>query len=809
MEYNFKQLEKKWQDKWLKDGTFNAKDKDKKPKYYILTEFFGPSGKGIHLGHVKAYTPSEVVARYKRLKGFNVLYPVGWDAFGLPTENYALKNKLEPDAVTKDSIKIFTNQLVRLGYSFDWSREINTTDPDYYKWTQWIFLQLFNKGLAYKAIGKVNFCPSCQTVLSNEDSQGGICDRCKSEVEEKERSVWYLKMKSYSDKMLKAIDDIDMKPSLKDAQRNWIGKSEGAEIVFEVTSKDLNKNKITPLTVFTTRPDTLFGVTYMAIAPEHDLVKKQSKHIKNLNEIKAYVDNAKQKSAIERASQKDKTGVLIEGLSAVNPANGKKIPIFISDYIMAGYGTGAIMAVPGHDERDYAFAKKFDLPIIEVIRGGDIATEAYTGDGKLINSDILNGLSVESAKTKIVEVLKAKKLAKPKTNYKMQDWPFNRQRYWGEPFPIVICDDCGFVALEEHNLPLALPKLKDFSPDSSGNGPLAKSNKFVNCVCPKCGKKAKRETDTMPNWAGSSWYWLRFLDPHNKNEFVSKEALKYWGAVDLYTGGTEHVTRHMLYASFWHNFLFDTKKVPHKLPFTRRMCNGLILDDKGKKMGKTSGNGIDPIDVIEEYGADAFRMHILFMGDYEQNTIWSLDGINGCTNFLKRLWSLLAIIKDDNTVSETHEFELNKMIKKADTCIIASDNNTAYEDRGDFKFNTVIASFMEFMNVVKKSGFITKEELRQYLIVLNPFIPHITSEMYEIVFKKDIALESFPTFDESKLKITKIKLPVQLLGKLKGTVDIEPDEPQELVEKKALALLGNPAAKKIIYVKNRIINIIA
>ena len=802
MEYNAKAIEKKWQEKWLAEGTFCAEDFSEKPKYYVLTEFFGPSGKGIHLGHVKAYTPSEVVARYKRLKGFNVLYPAGWDAFGLPTENYALKMKVDPSDVTRDSIGIFTNQLHRMGYSFDWSREINTTDPAYYKWTQWIFLQLYKKGLAYKAEGVVNFCPSCQTVLSNEDSQGGICDRCKSPIEERKRSVWYLKMKSYSEKMLEAIDEIDMKPSLKEAQRNWIGKSVGAEIVFEIKG---TKDK---LHVFTTRPDTLYGATYMAVAPEHALIEKHAKKIANINEIRNYAKVASGKSAIDRAGDKEKTGILIEGLTAINPATGGEIPIFVADYIMAGYGTGAIMAVPAHDTRDYAFAKKFGLSIIEVISGGDIQVEAYTGDGKLINSDVLNGLHVEGAKAKMIELLQAKKLAKAQTNYKMQDWPFNRQRYWGEPFPIVHCDHCGHVGLEVKDLPLTLPKLADYSPDASGNGPLAKAIEWVEVDCPKCKKAAVREVDTMPNWAGSSWYWLRFLDPNNQEEFVSRDKLKYWGAVDLYTGGTEHVTRHMLYASFWHNVLFDVKAVPHKLPFKRRMCNGLILDDKGKKMGKSSGNAIDPIEVIDQYGADAFRLHVLFMGDYEQNTIWTLDGISGCTHFIKRVWGLTDIMQGDDVVSSANEFELHKMLKRADTGIVSDVVGAEYETRGDFKFNTVIAGFMEFMNAVRKTGSITREELRQYLIALNPFIPHVTSEMFERIFDKDIASQRFPQYDESKLVKNTLQIPVQLAGKLKGVISISVDEPSDSVEKKALTHLGIASAKKIIYVKGKIVNVI-
>ncbi len=800
--YDAKQIEQKWQEIWDKEQSFKAVDFSDKPKYYVLSEFFGPSGKGIHLGHVKCFTPTEVVARYKRLKGFNVLYPVGWDAFGLPTENYALKMKKDPKVVTDDNIQIFTNQLKKLGYSFDWSREICTSKPDYYKWTQWIFLQLYKHGMAYKAEGVVNFCPECKTVLSNEDSQGGICDRCKSPVEERKRSVWYLRMKDYSEKMLDAINEIDMKSNLKDSQRNWIGKSVGAEILFNIkgTSEDLK--------VFTTRPDTLFGATFMVVAPEHSIIDKYSSKIENLDELKAYKEVAKNKSSIERASNKEKSGVEIKGLKAVNPVNGREIPIYVADYVMMGYGTGAIMAVPAHDERDYEFATKFGIEKIEVISGGDITKEAYTGDGELVNSDFINGLKVAKAKQMIIEKLSEQNRAEKHINYKMQDWPFNRQRYWGEPFPIVCCDACGYVGIDKSELPLQLPELTDYAPDEMGNGPLSKATEWGSVKCPKCGRDAKRETDTMPNWAGSSWYWLRFLDPANSDEFVSQDKLKYWGAVDLYTGGTEHVTRHMLYASFWHNFLFDIGAVPHKLPFTRRMCNGLILDEKGKKMGKSSGNSIDPIEVINMYGADAFRMHILFMGDYEQNTIWSFEGINGCTSFLKRLWTLQDIVKDGE-VSSAHEKALHTLIKKADEGII-DDNKKADDERSDFKFNTVIAGFMEFMNVVRKDNYITKEELRAYLTIMNPIIPHITSEIYENVFGGNIINETFPIFDASKLVETNIEIPVQLCGKLKGTIGIALDESEDSVKAKALAVLkldGEP--KKVIYIKNKIVNVIA
>lgn len=798
--YDFKKTEKKWQQRWENTDAYRAVDFSDKPKYYVMSEFFGPSGKGIHLGHVKCYTPTEVVARYKRLKGFNVLYPVGWDAFGLPTENSALKQNIKPDQLTSKNIEIFTKQLKSLGFSFDWSREFATTDKNYYKWTQWIFLKLFENGLAYKSEGMVNFCPTCNTVLSNEDSQNGECDRCHSEVVQEKRNVWYLKMKEYSDKMLAGIDAIDMKENLKESQRNWIGRSEGAEIDFAI---DGTTEK---LTVFTTRPDTVYGVTFMVISPEHPVINSVKERIENYSEVEDYKREANKKSAIERNAAKEKTGVCLKGVYAVNPVTKKNIPIFTADYVMMGYGTGAIMAVPAHDERDYDFAKKFGIDIIEVISGGDIASEAYTGDGKLINSDIINGLNTSDAKKKMLLYFEEQGIGTRKVNYKMQDWPFNRQRYWGEPFPIIICDKCGYVPLSESELPLVLPEVSDMTPDEKGNGPLIKSKEFYECTCPKCGGKAHRETDTMPNWAGSSWYWLRFMDPHNDKEFVSKDKLNYWGEVDLYTGGTEHVTRHMLYASFWHNFLYDIKAVPKVLPFKRRMCNGLILDQYGKKMGKSAGNAVDPMEILADYGADAFRLHILFMGDYEMNTNWTLEGINGCTNFLNKVWALPEIMTDENAVSQKHEKALHTLIKKADLGIV--NDNTSSGDHNDFKFNTVIAGMMEFINEIRKDGYITKEEMRNYLIIMNPFVPHITSELYENIFGKDINFESFPILDESKLVEDNLELPIQINGKLKGRIIVPKTESEDSIKQKAAEAAGITEFKKIIYVKDRIVNII-
>ncbi|PKP29702.1 MAG: leucine--tRNA ligase, partial [Bacteroidetes bacterium HGW-Bacteroidetes-17] len=763
--YDFRVIEEKWQKRWEENKSFIAEDFSDKPKYYILSEFFGPSGKGIHLGHIKCYTPTEVIARYMRLKGYNVLYPAGWDAFGLPTENFAIKTGEQPSDVTERNIGIFKYQLRKMGYSFDWHREICTSYEDYYRWTQWIFLQLFKKGLAYKSEGVVNFCPSCMTVLSNEDSQGGECDRCHGRVVQEKRSVWYLRMRDYSEKILNGVDEIDMKESLKDSQRNWIGKSVGAEILFCI--KDINEK----LEVFTTRPDTLFGATFIVIAPEHPLANHPS--ILNVEEVHAYQKLASEKSMLDRRTLKEKTGMQLKRIIAINPINQTELPIFIADYVLMGYGTGAIMAVPGHDDRDWEFAHKHNLPIVEVIAGGDISKSAYTDDGVLINSGFLNGLCTEDAKDVIIGKLEEQHQGIKTLNYRIQDWAFNRQRYWGEPFPIVICDECGYVPISERNLPVILPKTTDFTPDKSGNSPLSKLSDWVNCTCPKCGKPAKRETDTMPNWAGSSWYWLRFIDPQNSHAFVGKDKLNYWGAVDLYTGGTEHVTRHMLYASFWHNFLYDIGAVPHKLPFTRRMCNGLILDGEGKKMSKSSENAIDPLDVVAQYGADAFRLHMLFIGEYEQNTLWSLDGIVGIQRFLNSVWAFQNIMRKADIISEKHAFELNSLLKRyVSTIIDTNQTHHTYESHNDFKFNTIIAAMMTFVNSIKSDGWISREEYRQLLIMLNPFAPHITSEIYETVFGVDILTAAFPEYDDSKTILSSYNLPVQLNGKMKGTVQV-------------------------------------
>ncbi len=788
--YNFKEVEEKWKKKWKEQKGFKAIDFSPKPKYYVLTEFFGVSGKGIHMGHVKANVPTDVIARYKRLKGFNVLYPVGWDAFGLPTENYAIKTGEQPEKVTEVNIENFTKQLESLGMSYDWDRQFSTSDPKYYKWTQWIFLQLLKHGLAYKKRGVVNFCPNCKTTLSNEDSQNGECDRCHGKVEQRERDVWYLKMTDYADKMLQDHEHCDFPEYVKAMQRNWIGKSEGAEVDFAISNTDKK------LKIYTTRPDTLFGVTFMGIAPEHPLLNELQDKILNINEIKEYQEQVKNKTSFDRLVGKDKTGVKIEGVYAINPINNKQIPIFIADYVMMGYGTGALMAVPAHDGRDYEFAKKFNIPIIEVIKGGDIEKEPFVGDGELINSDFLNGQNVEQAKQTMIKYLEQKGIGTKKTNFKMQDWPFNRQRYWGEPFPVVICKHCGYVPLPESELPLKLPKIEDYKPDDNGDSPLAKAKDWVNCKCPKCGKDARRETDTMPNWAGSSWYWLRFLDPHNDKEFVSQDKLKYWGAVDLYTGGDEHVTRHMLYASFWHHFLYDIGAVPFEYPFKKRLCNGLVLGADGNKMSKSLGNVVDPMDILTPYGADAFRLYTMFSGEYDQNSIWNEQGIKGCVKFINNVWELPKLMTNEDKISEKHEVLLNRLIKKIEDSI------------ENFTHNTAISDMMIFVNTIKQDGFITKEELKEFLIILNPFAPFITSEMFEKVFKDDILQQQFPTYNKDKLLENEIEIPVQVNGKVKGTIKIALNEEQNSVIEKAKNLLNLKETLKEIYVPNKIINLI-
>jgi len=795
--YNFKKIEAKWQEKWFKDKTFAAVDfHPTKPKYYALYEFYNISG-NLHMGHLKGTVPADALARYKRFKGFNVLFPIGGDSFGLPAENAAIKKGINPHQFVAEGMNTAMEQSRKLGLSFDWDRTICTSDPDYYKWTQWIFLQLLKNGKAYKSKGIVNFCPKCKTVLSNEDSQNGRCDRCDTPVIQKERSVWFLKMQEYAEKLLTNVDNIVMADNLKDAQRNWIGKSEGAIIKFKLKEvEDI-------LEVFTTRADTLYGATFMVMAPEHSYLTKYQDKITNLEEVKNYQKKASEKSNIERTdATKDKTGVMIKGLTAINPVNNEEIPIWLSDYVLIDYGTGAIMAVPAHDDRDYAFAKKFNIKIIPVIEGGDITKEAYIGEGKMINSDILNGLTdKKSSIDKMVKYLEEQKIGTKKTNYKMQDWPFNRQRYWGEPFPVVFCEKCVVVPLDEKDLPLVLPETDDYFPNEKGDSPLAKIDKWVNTTCPICGGPAKRETDTMPNWAGSSWYWLRYIDPKNNNRLADMEKLKYWGSVDFYTGGTEHITRHVLYAFFWQNFLFEIGAVPSRDPFIRKMGSGLVLDDQGKKMSKSSTNGVSPMKVIDEYGSDVARLHLHFLGGFEDNTPWTFDGINGITSFLKRVWSLQDIIKGEE-ISKEHLVELNKLIKKIS------------EDIENCKLNTMISAYMIFVNKIKESGFITKEELRQFLILLNPLAPHITSEMFEIVFNSQITDQTWPEYDETKTIDEVLEIGIQVNGKLRGTIAINLNEAEDSVRTKALndsnvkRYLEGKEIVKTIVVPNRIVSII-
>lgn len=790
-EYNFKEIEKKWQKRWEKEDAFEAIDfHPTKPKYYVLYEFFNVSG-NLHMGHLKGSVPADALARYKRLKGYNVLFPIGGDAFGLPAENAAIKSGINPSDFVKDGMERVINQSKALGLSFDWKRVFATSDADYYKWTQWIFLQFLKKEKAYKKKGLVNFCPNCKTVLSNEDSQDNKCDRCGGEIIQEERWVWFLKMKEYSEKLLGNVDRIDMVESLKDAQRNWIGKSQGLE--FDLKTTDGKK-----ISVYTTRADTVFGITFIVLAPEHKYITK-NKNISNQDEIKEYINSAKLKKVIDRKINKEKTGVMLQGVSAINPFTNKEIPIYVGDYVLADHGTGAVIAVPAHDQRDYEFAKKFNLPIIPII-DADISQEAYEGDGKHINSDFINGLNNSESIKKVIDYCENQGIGKRMTTYRMTDWSFNRQRYWGEPFPVILCDKCGIVPMEEKDLPLLLPKIDNYQPDAAGNSPLSRAKDWVITTCPICNEPARRETDTMPNWAGSSWYWLRYIDPHNNDELASFDKLKYWGSVDCYTGGTEHITRHVLYAFFWQNFLYEIGAVPSRDPFIRKMGSGLILDDTGKKMSKSSTNGISPMEVIEEYGSDTARLHLHFLGGYEDNTPWTLKGIEGITTFLRRVWSLQEMIKGDS-VSKEHIYDLNRLVKKIS------------EDLEDLKLNTAIAAYMSFIKKVRESEFITKEELRQFLIVLNPLAPHITSEIFENVFNKNILNEVWPTYDSNYLVEKTINLPVQINGKMRGLIEIDLDTSQEDILNiiKADSVISKHLSaqiKKVIYIPNKIINII-
>ena len=802
--YDFKAVEQKWQDKWEKEKPFKAIDfHPTKPKYYVLYEFPNISG-SLHMGHLKGTIPADALARYKRLKGYNVLFPIGGDSFGLPAENAAIKTGINPRKFVENGSKTIFGQFKKLGLSFDWDRTFNTSDEDYYKWTQWIFLQFFKHGKAYKKKGVVNFCPNCKTVLSNEDSQGGKCDRCGGDVRQEERWVWFLKMKEYSEKLLGNVDRIQMAESLKEAQRNWIGKSEGMQVRFDIFSD--NGEKVGNMEIFTTCIETIYGITFVVLAPEHDLVETLKPNIRNFDEVLAYKEKTALRSEFDRLSdQKEKTGCKLEGVYAVNPVNNTKVPVFLADFVLANYGTGAVMAVPTHDQRDFEFAQAFGIPMIQVIEGDcskhAVEKKEYLAkNSKMLNSAEFSGLPVKEAKEKIAQKVIAMGVGQKKINYKMQDWSFNRQRYWGEPFPIVFCDHCGTVAVDEKDLPVTLPETNDYLPNANGDSPLSKVADWVNCKCPKCGRPARRETDTMPNWAGSSWYWLRYVDPHNDKALADFEKLKYWGSVDCYTGGTEHITRHVLYSFFWQNFLYEIGAVPTRDPFIRKMGSGLILDDQGKKMSKSSKNGASPLEVIEKYGVDVARLHVHFLGGYEDNTPWTYDGITGITSFLDKVWALQDMVKGD-AVSKEHIYELNRLIKKVS------------EDLEDLKLNTAISAFMIFVKKVRDDGFITKEELRQFLILLNPLAPHITSEEYEVVFGKELFDDKWPEYDEKFLVEDVVPLPIQVNGKLAKVIsvsrNITQDELFQEIEKQYPEIYSKgKELKKMIYVPGRIANLI-
>lgn len=802
--YNFKEIEEKWQKKWENEPSFKAVDFDKtREKFYVLYEFPNVSGKSLHMGHLKGTVPADALARYKRFKGYNVLFPVGGDAFGLPAENAAIKYGTNPKDFVKNGFEVIINQFKKLGLSFDYSRSFCTSDPDYYKWTQWIFLQLLKNGKAYKQKGTVNYCEHCQTVLSNEDSQGGKCDRCGNDVVQVNRDVWFLKMKEYADKLLGNVDRIQMADYLKEAQRNWIGKSEGVQVKFQIVNEK-NEN-VGEVEIFTTCIETIYGVTFVSLAPENDLVEKLAPFIKNMNEVREYQRKTALRSEFDRKSNvKDKTGCLLEGIQAINPVNGNAVKLYLADFVLNGYGTGAVMAVPTHDQRDFEFAEKFNIPMIQVI-DGDVSScavekaEYLSKNSIMMNSGEFTGMHVKDAKPKMADMIVKNGWGTKVVNYSLKDWPFNRQRYWGEPFPVVFCEHCGIVPLEEKDLPLLLPETNDYMPNANGDSPLSKIESFVHCKCPKCGREARRETDTMPNWAGSSWYWLRFCDPHNDKALADFDKLKYWGSVDVYTGGTEHITRHVLYAFFWQNFLYDIGVVPTCDPFIRKMGSGLILDSEGKKMSKSSVNGVSPQEVIDKYGVDVARMHLHFLAGYEDSCMWTYNGIDGIVNFLDKVWKLQDMIKGE-AVSKEHEVELNALIKKVSF------------DYENLKLNTATAACMSFIKKIKEDGFITRDELKAFLIVLNPLAPHVTSEVFERVFGKNILSEKWPEFDESKTTRDEIAIPVQVNGKLRTTITVSKTISQaEIVEKiKAENKLAIDYAivKKIIYVPGRIVNFI-
>lgn len=800
MAYNFKSIEKKWQKKWEEEGTFNASNDYTKKKWYGLIEFPYPSGQGLHVGHPRSYTALDIIARKKRMQGYNVLYPIGFDAFGLPAENFAIKNHIHPKVITEQNINHFREQLKSLGFSFDWSREVNTTDPEYYKWTQWIFIQLFKKGLAYKTTMPINFCTGCKVGLANEEVVNGVCERCGSEVVQKEKSQWMLKITEYAQRLIDDLDDLDFLDKIKTQQKNWIGRSEGAEVIFKVANSEET------LKVYTTRPDTLFGATYMVVAPEHDIIKKLEEKIINIDEVKEYQHKASLKSDFERSEiNKDKTGVELKGIKAINPLTNKEIPIWISDYVLSSYGTGAIMAVPAHDQRDFEFAKKFGMPIIQVVDGEnvDLEKEAFTDveTGKIINSDFLNGLEVKDAKSKIIEYLEQNKIGERKVNYKLRDWVFSRQRYWGEPIPMVYCEHCGWQPIDEKDLPLVLPEVEDFEPGENGESPLAKQTDWIKTTCPKCGREAKRETDTMPQWAGSSWYFLRYMDSHNDKELASKEALEYWSPIDWYNGGMEHTTLHLLYSRFWHKFLYDIGVVPTKEPYQKRTSHGMILGTNGEKMSKSKGNVINPDDIVDEFGADTLRIYEMFMGPFDQTAAWSMESIRGCSKFLDRVYNLKDMLVDGDEFTKETEKMMNKAIKKVSN------------DIEEMKFNTSVATFMTMVNEFYKIKKINKKEFVTFLTLLNPFVPHITEELNELAgFNKPISSYEWPKYDEEKTKDDEITLPIQFNGKLKATVQIEVDEDEANVKEKVHDAikdkLDGKTVVKEIYVKNRIYNIV-
>lgn len=798
-EYNFSAIESKWQKYWDEHKTFEASNDFSKKKFYGLVEFPYPSGHGMHVGHIKAYSGLEVVSRKRRMQGYNVLFPIGFDAYGLPTENTAIKTGVHPRKVTDDNIKKFTGQLKRVGFSFDWSRVIDTTDENYYKWTQWIFLKMFENGLVFRDKTLVNYCPSCKVVLSNEDSQGGHCDVCHSEIVQKTKEVWYLRITEYADKLLQGLEEVDYLPNIKLQQQNWIGKSTGAFVNFKIKEQDEQ------IKIYTTRPDTLYGVTFMVIAPEHPIIQKYRNSIANIADLDAYKTECAKKSEFERTQLvKDKTGVKIDGLTAINPITGKEIPIYISDYVMMGYGTGAIMAVPAHDTRDYDFAKKFGIDIIEVIKGGDISKEAYTGDGEMVNSGELNGITnKKEAIEKMLTVLEKLGCGEKGVQYKMKDWAFNRQRYWGEPIPIVHCPHCGMVAVPYDELPLKLPPVENFEPGTDGESPLAKIDSFVHCKCPKCGCDAKRETDTMPQWAGSSWYFLRYCDPNNNDEFASQEALKYWMPVDWYNGGMEHVTRHMIYSRFWHKFLYDLGLVPTSEPYAKRTAQGLILGPDGEKMSKSRGNVVDPNDVVDEYGADVLRLYVLFMGDYEKAAPWSESSVKGCKRFVDRIWALQDKVVDSDEYSDKLRSLMHKTIKKVS------------DDIESMKFNTAIAAMMTLLNEIYNVGSITKKEFRDLLIILNPFAPHVTEELYQLIGCEGVLDEQeWVTYDEALCKDDTIEIVCQINGKVKSKLTIPTDAAKDDVialAKADEAIVKATEGKNIvkeIYVPNKLVNLV-